>query len=196
MNRVNPTPSSFTSRPSDWSVTPEVAGSSPVAPDKIPAKGDSLVRLDRRLAFHPALIPHQSHPPVPASQRQSPRIPARRTPGRRDPRLRVRGTLARGHCGASPGSPTKPPPVTHGLEELSGRPQRLLSRRLASRGRRGGARDVHPVRGTARSGGDRPASVHGQLGWLRGRGTRRAMCVHAYGRRVVLIARAPDSHRP
>ena len=41
------------------------------------------------------------------------------------------------------------------------------------------------------SGGDRPASVHDQLAWLASAGLD-AMCVHAYGHRVVLIARTPD----
>jgi len=41
------------------------------------------------------------------------------------------------------------------------------------------------------SAGDRPASVHDQLGWLVNAGLD-AMCVHAYGHRVVLMARAPD----
>jgi hypothetical protein len=36
MNRAMPCPSSFTSRPSRWPVTPEVAGSSPVAPVFLP----------------------------------------------------------------------------------------------------------------------------------------------------------------
>lgn len=41
-------------------------------------------------------------------------------------------------------------------------------------------------------GGDRPASVHDQLGWLANAGLD-AMCVHAYGNRVVLMARTTDS---
>jgi tRNA (cmo5U34)-methyltransferase len=41
------------------------------------------------------------------------------------------------------------------------------------------------------SGGDRPASVHDQLGWLANAGLD-AMCVHAYGHRVVLMARTAD----
>jgi tRNA (cmo5U34)-methyltransferase len=41
------------------------------------------------------------------------------------------------------------------------------------------------------SGGDRPASVHDQLGWLANAGLD-PMCVHAYGNRVVLVARTPD----
>jgi tRNA (cmo5U34)-methyltransferase len=41
------------------------------------------------------------------------------------------------------------------------------------------------------SGGDRPASVPDQLGWLVNAGLD-PMCVHAYGDRVVLVARTPD----
>ncbi len=40
-------------------------------------------------------------------------------------------------------------------------------------------------------GGDRPADVHDQLGWLRNAGLD-AMCLHAYGNRVVLVGRKPD----
>lgn len=39
-------------------------------------------------------------------------------------------------------------------------------------------------------GGDRPADVHDQLNWLRNTGLN-AMCVHAYGNRVVLVGRKP-----
>jgi SAM-dependent methyltransferase len=41
------------------------------------------------------------------------------------------------------------------------------------------------------SAGDRPASVHDQLGWMTNAGLE-SMCVHAYGHRVVLVARTPD----
>ena len=40
------------------------------------------------------------------------------------------------------------------------------------------------------AGGDRPASMDDHLGWLASAGLD-AMCVHAYGHRVVLVARAP-----
>jgi hypothetical protein len=40
--------------------------------------------VDRRLSFHPALIPHESHPQNPAPKRRSPGIPAGWTPGRVD----------------------------------------------------------------------------------------------------------------
>jgi ubiquinone/menaquinone biosynthesis C-methylase UbiE len=40
-------------------------------------------------------------------------------------------------------------------------------------------------------GGDRPASVHDQLSWLRNVGLD-AMCVHAYGNRVVLVGCLPN----
>jgi len=40
-------------------------------------------------------------------------------------------------------------------------------------------------------GGDRPADVHDQLRWLRNAGLD-AMCVHAYGNRVVLVGRKPN----
>lgn len=40
-------------------------------------------------------------------------------------------------------------------------------------------------------GGDRPANVHDQLSWLRNVGLD-AMCVHAYGNRVVLVGRKPN----
>lgn len=39
--------------------------------------------------------------------------------------------------------------------------------------------------------GDRPATLHDQLGWLREAGLD-ALCVHAYGNRVVLVGRKPD----
>jgi tRNA (cmo5U34)-methyltransferase len=39
-------------------------------------------------------------------------------------------------------------------------------------------------------GGDRPANVYDQLSWLRNAGLD-AMCVHAYGNRVVLVGRKP-----
>ena len=41
------------------------------------------------------------------------------------------------------------------------------------------------------SGGDRPASVHDHLGWFANAGLD-PMCIHAYGHRVVLVARTPD----
>jgi ubiquinone/menaquinone biosynthesis C-methylase UbiE len=41
------------------------------------------------------------------------------------------------------------------------------------------------------AGGDRPASLRDHLGWLTNAGLD-AMCVHAYGDRVVLVARAAD----
>lgn len=40
-------------------------------------------------------------------------------------------------------------------------------------------------------GGDRPADVHDHLSWLRNAGLD-AMCVHAYGNRVVLVGRKPN----
>ena len=40
-------------------------------------------------------------------------------------------------------------------------------------------------------GGDRPADLHDQLSWLRNTGLD-AMCVHAYGNRVVLVGRKPN----
>lgn len=40
-------------------------------------------------------------------------------------------------------------------------------------------------------GGDRPATVHDQLSWLQNVGLD-AMCVHAYGNRVVLVGRKPS----
>jgi tRNA (cmo5U34)-methyltransferase len=40
--------------------------------------------------------------------------------------------------------------------------------------------------------GDRPASVHDQLSWLRNVGLD-TMCVHAYGNRVVLVGHKPNT---
>ncbi len=69
MSRAIPCPSSSTSRPSNWPFTPEVAGSSPVAPVQIPANRHLFSTLDRRLLAHPAEIPHANRPGIPARSR-------------------------------------------------------------------------------------------------------------------------------
>ena len=53
----------------DRPVTPEVAGSSPVAPVKVPANRHLLSPLDRRPFLHPAWIPHAKRPEIPAGSR-------------------------------------------------------------------------------------------------------------------------------
>jgi hypothetical protein len=86
----------------DRPVTPEVAGSSPVAPIKLPANRLVFARLDRRLLYHPALIPLEKSPAYPAPRLRSPGIPAswttyrtsRRSPDGRTPKIRIRSVLA------------------------------------------------------------------------------------------------------
>ena len=53
----------------DRPVTPEVAGSSPVAPAKVPANRHLFSPLDRRLLAHPAQIPQENRPRIPAESR-------------------------------------------------------------------------------------------------------------------------------
>ena len=68
----------------DRPVTPEVAGSSPVAPVKFLQIASFFWRLDvvdRRPLFHPAWIPHADRPGIPARRRSSPVIPAPETTG-------------------------------------------------------------------------------------------------------------------
>jgi hypothetical protein len=57
------------SKRQDRPVTPEVAGSSPVAPVKVPANRHLLTPRDRRLFAHPAQIPHANRPRIPAGSR-------------------------------------------------------------------------------------------------------------------------------
>ena len=53
----------------DRPITPEVAGSSPVAPAKSPANRHISSQLDRRPFAHPAQIPHAHRPRIPARRR-------------------------------------------------------------------------------------------------------------------------------
>jgi hypothetical protein len=80
MNRGMSHTSSFTRRPPNWPVTPEVAGSSPVAPAKRPANHNLLSALDRRLFAHPAEIPRLDRPGIPAGSRSYPLIHAKGRP--------------------------------------------------------------------------------------------------------------------
>jgi len=96
------------------SVTPEVAGSSPVAPVKYLQIGIFSRRLDRRPFAHPAHIPHANRPGIPAESRSQPVIPARRTAG--PPRRRSVGRRSRSgaFAGVSSLQATAPRSIPHG----------------------------------------------------------------------------------